>query len=180
MNNPIEKPNRSLVFVTYIIERIKIDKRMKAVLKRADNQATEYQCWEYLAAFINLEKDYERLPYATIAAAIAKAEVTHNGYLGIGKAIASCYYDNGGNESDQAKTKLRRLLACDSVKEVCRILRPIFSLMRAKNVVGLNFAELLQDLLRFKWEDSRQRIKTCWAQNFYHRDFKETDENSEI
>lgn len=178
MNNPTEKPNRSLAFVTYIIEHIKIDKRMKAILKRADNQATEYKSWEYLAAFINLEKDYERLPYATITAAIAKAEVTHNGSWGIGKAIAYCYDD--GNKNDQAKAKLRRLLACDSIKEVCRILRPIFSLMRAKGIINLNFANLLQDLLNFNWENSRQRIKSHWAQDFYHRDFKERDEDSEI
>lgn len=164
MSSEASKTGKSMAFVKFTIEQCQQDKGLAAGLKRADNPATEYQCWEHLAAFhIDLEKDYQRLPYATIAAAIAKAKVEHNGTIGIGRAIALCYED--GNNSDQAKAKLRRLLACETVDEVCRILRPLFSLIDARAGVTLNYAQLLADLLKFHWDN--QRVKTRWAQDFY-------------
>lgn len=176
----IEKLNRPQPFVNYVISHIQYDKRMAAILRRADNPGTEYQCWEYLAAFnINLEKEYERLPYATIAAAMAKAKITHDGSDGIGRAIAGCYKD--GNNCDQAKAKLRRLLACNSVKEACRVLRPLFSLIQANNLnPNLKFGLLLTDLLRFRFDDSRQRVKSRWAQDFYRRETEAIEEDGEI
>jgi CRISPR system Cascade subunit CasB len=164
MSTEASKSGRNEAFVRFTVEQCLKDKGIAAGLKRADNPATEYQCWEHLAAFhIDLEKDYERLPYATIAAAIAKAKADHNGSIDIGRAIALCYED--GNNSDQAKAKLRRLLACESIEEVCRILRPLFSLIDSKAGVTLNYARLLTDLLKFHGDN--QRVKARWAQDFY-------------
>ena len=158
------KSGRSLAYVQFVIALIAKNKGVAATLKRADNPATEYQSWEYLAAFnIDLEKPWERLPFATIAAAIAKEKSAHNGSEGIGRAIAKCYDD--GKESDQAKAKLRRLLACDSVDEACRILRPLFSLIASRGNSSIDYARLLDQLLKFHWES--ERIKSQWAQEFY-------------
>ncbi|MBS3954227.1 MAG: type I-E CRISPR-associated protein Cse2/CasB [Methylomicrobium sp.] len=166
MSSEARKPNKTEAFVKFTIEQCQKDKGIAARLKRADNPNTEYQCWEHLAAFhVDLEKDFERLPYATIAAAIAKAKAEHAGNINIGRAIALCYED--GNNSDQAKAKLRRLLSCESVEEVCRILRPLFSLIDAKAGVNLNYTQLLSDLLYF--HNNQQRVKSRWAQNFYQR-----------
>ncbi len=166
-NEPGTKTSRSQAFVEYIIDRIAKNKGVASALKRADNPATEYQSWEYLAAFnVDLEKPWERLPFATVAAAIAKEKSAHNGNEGIGRAIAKCYDD--GNQSDQAKAKLRRLLACDSVEEACRILRPLFSLITSRGNSSLDYALLLEQLLKFYWES--ERIKSQWAQEFYKYD----------
>jgi CRISPR system Cascade subunit CasB len=125
MSNDARKVSKTEAFVKFTLEQCQKDKGIAAGLKRADNPNTEYQCWEHLAAFhIDLEKEFERLPYATIAAAIAKAKAEHDGNINIGRAIALCYED--GNNSDQAKAKLRRLLACESVDEVCRVYLPLF------------------------------------------------------
>jgi CRISPR system Cascade subunit CasB len=158
--------SKRLTFVDYIINRSQADNGLRAALKRADNPATEYQSWDVLAGFnINLEHENQRLPYATIAAAIARAKVEKNGATKIGLAIARCYED--GNASDQAKAKLRRLLACDSVPEACRILRPLLSLIESKGNSALDYASLLDDLLWFSHDDSQLRIKARWAQDFY-------------
>lgn len=157
------KPNKSEQFVKFIIELIHKDNGAAAALKRADNPATEYQSWEYLARFIDIDKDYERLPYATIASALAKAKAEQNGSVRIGEAITRCYED--GKDSEQAKAKLRRLLACDSVEEACRVLRPLFSLINSKAGIKLDYAALLQDLYWFNADN--QRVKSRWAQNFY-------------
>lgn len=158
--------SKSLAFVDYIISRCQADNGLRAALKRADNPATEYQSWEVLAGFhINLEYENQRLSHAAIAAAVARAKVEKNGTVRIGQAIARCYED--GNASDQAKAKLRRLLACDSVPEACRILRPLFSLIEAKGNIVLDYAGLLNDLLWFGHDESQIRIKARWAQDFY-------------
>ena len=163
MSDEVKKPNKIESFVQYIIELIQKDNGAAAALKRADNPSTEYQSWEYLARFIDIDKDYERLPYAMIASALAKAKVDHNGKIHIGEAIARCYEE--GNNSDQAKAKLRRLLACDSIEEVCRVLRPLFSLINSKTMIQLDYTQLLKDLYWFNADN--QRVKTRWAQNFY-------------
>ncbi len=157
-----------------------------AALKRADNSKTEYQSWEYLAQAervgvrINIENDFERLTYTTIASAMAKAKVEKNGSVRIGEAIARCYDitvdSKGQREFDsQAKMKLRRLLACDTTEEVCRVLRPLFSLIASKANVQLDYAALLKDLLYF--HSDNKNVKSRWAQNFYH--FKLKDEDNE-
>ena len=159
---------KCLAFVDYIINRCQANNGLRAALKRADNPATEYQSWEVLAGFqINLEHENQRLPYATIAAAIARTKVEKNGATKIGSAIARCYED--GNASDQAKAKLRRLLACDSVPEACRILRPLLRLIESKGNSVLDYASLLDDLLWFSHDDSQLRIKARWAQDFYDK-----------
>lgn len=151
-------------FVAGVIARCQQDKGLAARLRRADNPATEYQSWELLAAWgINLERDDQRLPFATVAAAIAKAKVDANGRLTLGRAMAACYDD--GNQSDQAKTRLRRLLACDELTELCRLLRPVLTLIESRVGKPLDYARLLKQLRRFPF--AAQRVKAQWAQEFY-------------
>ncbi len=162
MTTEEKKKNRGEAFVEFILNRMKNDNGFRAGLKRADNPATEYQSWEFLAAFgVNIEKEWERRPFAVIGAAVAKAKIEVDGFLGIGKAIAQCYED--GNASDQAKAKLRRVLACSNVEEVCHILRPLLSLINSHGV-HLNYGQLLQDLL---WFNVNEHTKAKWAQDFY-------------
>jgi CRISPR system Cascade subunit CasB len=167
MEHPKESVSHDERFVAGLIKHCQENKGLAARLRRADNPATEYQSWELLAAYgIDLEKDNERLPFAVVAAAIAKAKTDRNGSLSLGRAIASCYDD--GNQSDQAKAKLRRVLACDEMEELCRILRPLLSLIDSRNSQPLDFTRLLKQLRRFG--SSAQRIKAQWAQEFYgHR-----------
>lgn len=158
------KTDKAASFVGHVLARCQDDKGFAARLRRADNPATEYQSWELLASFgIDLEHDYPRLAYQSVAAAIARAKITVNGNLTLGRAIAACYED--GNNSDQAKARLRRLLACDDIRELCRILRGQLSLIDSKAGQGLDFHRLLKQLLSFHYDS--QRVKTQWAQEFY-------------
>jgi|SRR5690625_215778 len=162
---PGKDKSRDQRFVEIVTERCQNDKGLAARLRRADNPATEYQSWELLGWFgVNLEKDYERLPFVTVAAAIAKSKCERNGSLTLGRAIASCYDD--GRESSQAKARLRRLLACSELSEACRILRPILTLINSKVGQPLDYVRLLRQLRFFGFE-SGQRTKVQWAQEFY-------------
>lgn len=160
----VSAPNRDQRFVEAILQRCADDKGQAARLRRADNPATEYQSWEVLGALgIDLERDYQRLAFVTVAAAIAKSKATANGKLSLGRAIAGCYED--GRESGQAKARLRRLLACDELAEACRILRPILTLVDSKVGQPLDFVRLLRQLRNFPFHT--QSIKAQWAQEFY-------------
>lgn len=162
MNNQPQKHSDS--FVGYLFQRCAQDKGFAARLRRADNPATEFQSWDTLAAFgVNLEFAPERQPFALIAAAVARCQKPANGTLSLGKAIAQCFDD--GNQSDQAKARLRRLLACDQIEELCRILRPLLSLIQSRVSQPLDYARLLSEL---RWFDrSAQQTKARWAQQFY-------------
>ncbi|MBT78770.1 MAG: type I-E CRISPR-associated protein Cse2/CasB [Alteromonadaceae bacterium] len=166
------KASRGDNFVSYALTRIHQDTGFAARLRRADNPATEYQSWELLAAFgVDLEYDNTRLPFCVVGAALAKAKPEADGTFRIGAAIAACYDD--GSASDQAKAKLRRLLACTTTAEACQILRPLLALISSRGV-RLDFSQLLDDLLWFSG-DNRERIRTRWAQSFYHRVKEDTE-----
>ncbi len=163
-NPAVTEPDKATRFVRHVLARCQQDKGFAARLRRADNPATEYQSWELLAGFgIALEYDHPRLAYQTVAASIARAKLATNGSLTLGRAIAACYSD--GNNSDQAKARLRRLLACDDSAELCRILRTQLSLIDSKAGQALDYEQLLKQLLAFHYDN--QRVKAQWAQAFY-------------
>lgn len=177
MTTDTKTKTKSDAFVEMVIGRLNgknPDTAFGAALRRADNPATEYQSWEYLAKWCDIEKSWERKPFVLIGAALARAKPANNGNLGIGQAIARCYSDEGtynGNEKDAAKAKLRRLLACDTTEEACDILHPLLNLIDSRGI-PLNYAGLLQELL-YSNEWFASRIKPRWAKDFYHK--KEDD-----
>jgi len=162
----MSKQTQEEAFVGFLFQRCVQDKGFAARLRRADNPATEFQSWDTLVLFdVNLEYPAERMPFALVAAAVARCQQPGNGTLRLGNAIAHCYDE--GNQSDQAKARLRRLLACDSVEEVCRILRPLLSLIHSRVPLALDYARLLNEL---RWFDrSAQQAKARWAQQFYSK-----------
>ncbi|MFB8830506.1 type I-E CRISPR-associated protein Cse2/CasB [Azotobacter sp. CWF10] len=60
---------------------------------------------------------------------------------------------------------MRRLLACDDIAELCRLLRPLLSLIDSRVAQPLDYPRLLQQLLRFSHD--AQPVKARWAQDFY-------------
>lgn len=160
-NTETLKKSREQAFIEYVLGRMKDDNAFGAALRRADNPATEYQSWEHLSGWCDLEKAWERRSYATIASAIARAKPAADGSLGIGKAIAACYED--GNKSDSARSKLRRLLSCDSAEEACAMLRPLLSLISSHGA-HIGYGKLLNDLIYFS-----EKTKVRWAVDFYGR-----------
>lgn len=164
------RTSREESFVHGIIARCHQNKGLAARLRRADNPATEYQSWELLAAYgIDLERTYQRLPFVTVAAAIARAKIETNGKLPLGRALARCYKEGRAPQTDDAsdpiRVRLRRLLACSELPELCRVLRPILTLIESRVNQPLDYVRLLRQLRSFSFDD--QRIKAQWAQEFY-------------
>lgn len=158
--------SREARFVEHVLTRTQQDKGLAARLRRADNPSTEYQSWDFFADFgIDLENPTQRLPFVTVAAAMARAKASNNGSIQLGQALSDCYPDSTQNE--QAKARLRRILACDSVTELCRVLRPVLTLIESRLAQPLDYVRLLQQLRRFTWDP--QIIRSQWAQEFYGR-----------
>lgn len=154
-------------FVLFVMHCIEQDKGAAAALRKADTSSTDHQSWEHLVRFgVNLQNENQRLSFGLIGAALVKGKVKRIGLLGIGEAIAKCYDKKA--QSDQAKAKLRRLLACDSIAELCSILRPMLRLIESKCTGTLNYIRLLDEILHF--ELNNERTKAKWAQNFYASD----------
>lgn len=152
-------------YVNSVIERIKKDTAMAAALKRADNPASEYKSWEYLADYkVDLEKARERIPYITVSAALARAKPDSDGKLLLGEAIARCGKDP--MPGDQERARLRRLLACDSSEEVCAVLRHLLGFIAARDV-RISYGKLLSDLVWF--DKDPQKTRARWAQSFFRK-----------
>lgn len=156
--------SRSARFVAHVLARGNEDTGFAARLRRADNPSTEYQSWEILARFgIDLQRERERLPFALIGAALCKAKPEIDGNAGLGGALASCYL---GDSDNPGEARLRRLLACSSLREACQTLRPILTLIAGKATQKLCYGRLLDNLLYFDSAHNRD-IKLRWAKDFY-------------
>lgn len=166
------EPTRSQRFVAAMLDRCAQDKGFAARLRRADNPDTEPYAYGILSAFgVNLEQDDERRPFALIGAALSRDKRGQDGSLGLGAALRHCVEDR-----EQGAARLRRLLVCRRQEEACRVLRPLLSLLAAKQA-PLCHARLLDDLLAFPSENARRRIRLRWAQEYYgHADEAEAEE----
>ena len=156
-----QQKTKGQAFVDYVLGRLENDRGMGARLRRADNPDLEYQSWEYLAGCgVNLENASERKAFALVGAALARDKPKANGRMRMGKAISHAYDDDPKN--DQAKAKLRRLLACSSTDEACGILRPLLRLVASRGAT-LNYTQLLMDLIYFS-----EKVKVDWANDFFN------------
>lgn len=164
-------------FVDYIIKKVKFSKGNAAMLRRANSPNTEHYAWDILfsSGAADLDVASRLLSYGLIAADIANKDKPVNGSLGIGEALRLCYSEA---QIDQAKAKLRRLLACDDVAELCGVLRPLFGLIDSRVKLSLDYVSLLYQVLNFNIESFRYQTKRTWAIDFYTKDAKE-DENEQ-
>lgn len=164
--------NRQKVFIDWVLENSKKDTGFSAKLRRADNPDQAYYAYGILCGFgIDIEKDSERLPYSLVGAALCRADVEKDGSLGLGAALRVCESMKTGADEKESETdspRLRRILSCEDVEEVCRTLRPVLSLVASRQI-SLCYEQLLEDLCHFQSDAWRQSIKLRWAREFFHR-----------
>lgn len=152
------KPNPA-GFSASVISRIKNDTAFRAVMSRAANPAFESAAWEYLIPYCSIENDFQRIPFALVASAIAGSRPEANGTDDIGTAFRKICRNQ--DDKDREGKRFRRLISCDSVLELCPLLRPILSYLTV-NGASLDYTKLLNDLLFWN-----QKTKLRWTVNFY-------------
>lgn len=171
---PILRLTEPLPYVAEVIERAQKDNAFAAKLRRADNPATEDQAYWFLTAKgVDLVEDNIRLPYALIGAAICKVKPQTNGTARIGEALAASFAarepsgdEKNHNEDKPGSSRLRRLLACDSIRDACVVLRPMLPFIAANSSRPLDYARLLSDLLNLE-KSAGAAIRKRWAMEFY-------------
>lgn len=156
-----ERQTRAKRFVAWALARAQNDSGFAARLRRADNPDTEYAALGLLCNFgVRVENDAERLAFATVGAALCRQKGQADGSNPLGKALRTASGDNDDSP------RFRRLLACDTVEELCRVLRPMLALVASRDG-KLCHASLLEDILRFAHDEGRRRVRLRWAQDFY-------------
>ena len=157
-------------FVDYVIKQVqdKNDTAFRAVMRRADNPNQCSAAWEYLVPFCDLSKDYQRLSFALVGAAIARKKPEKDGTQGLGAALRHICKDDA--DVNREARRLRRLLACNSALELIPVLRPIVQYIQSKDGTSIWYLQLLKDLLN--WDSNpreRERTKIEWTRQYYHR-----------
>lgn len=165
--------DRSTNFVNYVIRQLNDDKAkgFGAKLRRADNENTEYQSWEILSSWVNLEWVEERKAFALVGASLARLKPSKDGDLSIGEALRKVHLkdkDIGDIEKSSSALRLRRLLACKDKDELMDILKPVIKYVES-NGFCLHYACLLDEMLWFNNDASRERTRARWARDFFRK-----------
>lgn len=101
---------RAQRFVSWTLARCAQDPGFAACLRRADNPDTEHYALGALCVFgVDVENDAERLPFATVGAALCRRKSEQDGGLGLGAALRACCEDAEQGQSPSASSAgLRR------------------------------------------------------------------------
>ncbi len=151
-------------FVTWL-EAHKDDRSVLAHLRRGLSPATEHYAWPHIAAFCELDRPSQRVIYTTVAGCFAfhPQNVTEGNLGTMMKKIAFAQH-RAEDALNRFESRFARVLACQSVAELCQQIRLIVRLARSHDV-GVNYLMLLRDLLR--WDRSPLEIRVAWALEYY-------------
>ncbi len=171
------KPDRYAATIEHFLKRIKTDGTFRAAFKSADNADMEHRCWEYLALYgVDIESRKARRPYTTVLAALARnKDISVDGKQGLGDALlAASGYDR---ENSSARMRLRRILACGDIDELCSVLRPVLNYIYGKGA-DISYNRLLKEIIWF--EKDMENIKARWAEQFFSVKKDHQENNQDI
>lgn len=162
-------------FVSYVRNRSKNDNGYSAKMRKALSESTEYQSWDILSSWVDLENDRERKAYGLIGAFAAR-QVNEDGKLDLGGALNRVFVSKGGQgeiiDSGEAG-KLRRVVSCQNSEELISCLRPMLSFL-SSNGIELSLGRLLGEILYFDNPSVREDICLRWTKSFFMRQKEET------
>lgn len=179
-----KKPVRAKAFVKFLRSREREnDTGAMADLRKGFSPATAPYAWRHISRFCDvLTNSRSRTICETVGAAFATHPMfqesdsrTKTPNMGtVMREIAIKRAD----DKDKARTifepRFRRILTCDSAKEVCSLLRGVISAAKQKEI-PIPYESLLTDLLR--WDRYGQDVKVSWASEFWKRQDDGDDED---
>ena len=168
-------------FIDYIFKRIQVDKGFRAALRRADNPSFEWHISGLLRRFLGDEYFFDdiRHAYAIVAAAAARSSLKKNGSYGFGKAMHKAVGTKfSGKDKDKFPPRFSRILSSSSFGDLIKVLRPTLQLIDSKSV-PLDYSRLLTDLMRFRSDFTRERVRIEWAADYSDCEFSEKNEEAE-
>ena len=139
------------------LSKLKENRGALATLRQGLNERTCWRVWPYIPEFLN--NDRSRIVAQTVVAAFAY----HPGARRVGNIGTTCRELASKAGLSTFNSRFERLLAAQSVQEVCKHLRSIILASAQKDIV-LNHEQLFEDLSRWEWGD---RVRLQWATEFY-------------
>jgi len=165
-----EQDSRVRAFVQWLQDHHQ-DRGLMAELRRGLTRDTEWRAWPHLTQWCDLTRPDERVAFAAVAGAFAThPEATHTGNLG--DTMREIATGGAGKKSDRQaglrsfEGRFRRLLTCESVEELAERVGAVVRAAKQKGV-PICYLQLLRDLRRFRWPDSREQAKVHWAASFW-------------
>ena len=161
METQTDKPRKtSEAFISYVTQKLEWDKDFASRLKRADNPNTEHYAWDIIMPWCHSADDSHKKIFCLVGASMARNRIVHDGELGLGEALAKI--EKHGDSF--SPTRLKKLLSCHDVIQLCYFLRPIIRQIEAHRL-RLSYEKLLDQLLFFDLYPDRQKKK--WAKDCY-------------
>ena len=158
-------------FVNYVFRRMNEDKGFRADLRRADNPQFEWRIWPLINQFAGgIDNDDKRSAYAIVASSIAKCGNKENGSFSLGQAMRII----ASSEKNKLSLRFARLLSADDARELIILLRPTLSMITSKGI-RLDYVRLLNDLLKYRFEASREQVRISWASDYFNWSDQEGD-----
>lgn len=150
------------------------DRALLAAVKSSDNPTLRFRVYPELAKCGIALNEHSALPYIVLGASIARLGLKADGTLSLGQALRLCFKEQGPDDPG-VQSRLRRVLACDSAKELCQILPSLLKLIESRlEGAALSYSELYNLIILFDLSLDRARAKL--VQQFYGFD---TDSKTE-
>lgn len=168
---------KSHAFVTWVLDKSNspADRGFCAKLRKAESETTEHQAWDILAPWVDLENPWERKSYGLIGASLSRLKTGQDGTQGLGSALLGLFRKRGGSseiETSAEAKRLRRLLSCKDQAELLDVIRPLLRYLVSQEI-SLSHAQLLDEVLFFGLDGSREKTRLRWAKDFYRKERKE-------
>jgi CRISPR system Cascade subunit CasB len=144
------------------LHRIEDDRGKMAALRRGLSEGTQRAAWPVIAS---LGMDIGNQAAITVAGLFATHPLVSNA-RSLGQTCRFIAVDSGlaSDIPESFDKRFRRLIACDTVKEVSGQLSAWIRLANSKGV-GVNYAELYNDLYWWSKDADKKRIR--WARDFW-------------
>ena len=139
------------------------NKGFMADMRKAASTATRHYAWPMMAPFCDLKVHAQEEAFSLVGCALARSrkDVPSTGNLGASLRVMTLLDKRFPGKGGPTDGRMKRLLACRSSVEMCRLLRPVLGLVQSKGV-GVDHAKLLEDILG--WGET---VRRNWAAAYY-------------
>jgi len=158
MSKTEEQADKLMAF----LQKYKEDRGMMADLRCGLSPAKEHRAWPHIAQCCKLDADWSRVPVQTVCAAFATHPEGNTVHGNIGTTMRKI----AGEKKDglaSFKGRFRRLLACDTMEELCDRLPAVIRAAKAKGI-PINYRQLYCDIC---WWEGNYPPKLKWAAAFW-------------
>lgn len=163
-------------FVESVYRRKEDDGVFRSRMRAARSSSRETAVWFDLAGYIDITREDVRAIYVLIGSSIALENSEKNGTKTFSSLLSMAWRDNKNQKfldekkiaQHPAVMRLRRIVSCRDVQEVCQLLGPCLQLIRSRVPGELDYMTLMKDLLDFGFSSERaEAVKARWVMDFH-------------